>query len=210
MLAALARRNETGQGDYIDIGMLDVQVGVPRQPGDELPGFRQGAAAHRQRAIPTSSRRTCSPARDGDMVLVVGNDGQFAKLCEVLGQPEWATRRALRHECRRACATARRSTRCCATILRQRDARRTGSRALDAAGVPCGPINTVPEVFEEPQVQHRGMLRDLPHPPPARVPQVVSPMRFANAPLAFDRAPPLLGEHTDEILRELGLAIVTA
>jgi crotonobetainyl-CoA:carnitine CoA-transferase CaiB-like acyl-CoA transferase len=77
---------------------------------------------------------------------------------------------------------------------------------LEAAGVPCSPINTVPEVFAEPQVRHRRMLRELPHPAAGQVPQVVSPLNFANASLAFDRAPPLLGEHTDEILRELGLA----
>jgi crotonobetainyl-CoA:carnitine CoA-transferase CaiB-like acyl-CoA transferase len=77
--------------------------------------------------------------------------------------------------------------------------------ALDAAGVPCSPINTVPEVFAEPQVQHRKMLRKLPHPTAGEVPQVVSPLNFTNEPLAFDRAPPLLGEHTNEILRELGL-----
>ena len=77
---------------------------------------------------------------------------------------------------------------------------------LDAAGVPCSPINTVPEVFAEPQVQHRRMLRELPHPTGGHAPQVVSPLNFANAPLVFDRSPPLLGQHTDEILRELGLA----
>ncbi len=78
---------------------------------------------------------------------------------------------------------------------------------LDAAGVPCSPINTVPEVFAEPQVQHRRMLRELPHPTAGHVPQVVSPLNFANASLAFDRSPPLLGEHTGEILRELGLEV---
>ena len=76
---------------------------------------------------------------------------------------------------------------------------------LEAVGVPCSPINTIPEVFDEPQVKHRGMLRELPHPTAGRVPQVVSPLNFANAALSFDRAPPLLGEHTEAILRELGL-----
>ena len=94
-------------------------------------------------------------------------------------------------------------------LLRDEFAKRTRAglvAALDAAGVPCSPINTVPEVFAEPQVQHRRMLRELPHPAAGRVPQVVSPLNFANAPLAFDRSPPLLGEQTAEILRELGLA----
>ncbi|MGD0109615.1 MAG: CoA transferase, partial [Rhodopila sp.] len=78
--------------------------------------------------------------------------------------------------------------------------------ALEAVGVPCSPINTIPEVFAEPQVKHRNMLRELPHPTAGVVPQVVSPLNFTTAPLAFNRPPPLLGEHTDEILRELGLA----
>jgi crotonobetainyl-CoA:carnitine CoA-transferase CaiB-like acyl-CoA transferase len=77
--------------------------------------------------------------------------------------------------------------------------------ALDAAGVPCGPINTVPQVFEDPQVVHRRMLRRLPHPAAGTVPQVVSPMNFAEAPLSFQRAPPLLGQHTAEVLEEIGL-----
>ncbi|SAL70472.1 L-carnitine dehydratase/bile acid-inducible protein F [Caballeronia humi] len=76
---------------------------------------------------------------------------------------------------------------------------------LDAATVPCGPINTIPMVFEDVQVKHREMLRHLPHPVSGTVPQVVSPIRLRNAPLSFDRAPPTLGQHTDEVLRELGI-----
>jgi crotonobetainyl-CoA:carnitine CoA-transferase CaiB-like acyl-CoA transferase len=77
---------------------------------------------------------------------------------------------------------------------------------LDKAGVPCSPINTVPEVFADEQVKHRGMLIDVPHPTAGSVPQIRSPMRFANASLAFDRAPPLLGQHTTEVLTELGFS----
>ena len=75
---------------------------------------------------------------------------------------------------------------------------------IEAAGVPCAPINTVPMVLDEPQVKHREMLRHLPHPLAGTIPQIVSPLRFREAALAFDRAPPLLGQHTEEILRELG------
>ena len=77
---------------------------------------------------------------------------------------------------------------------------------LDAAGVPCGPINTIPDVFAEPQVVEREMLREIAHPIAGPIPQVVSPIRYREAALEFGRAPPLLGEHTCEILRELGLA----
>src|SRR4029453_12358922 len=76
--------------------------------------------------------------------------------------------------------------------------------ALEAAGVPCGPINTVPEVFEEPQVKHRNMLIDVPHPLSGTVPLLNTPMRFTEQPLQAERAPPLLGEHTEEIVREAG------
>ena len=76
--------------------------------------------------------------------------------------------------------------------------------ALDKAGVPCGPINTVADVFKEPQVKAREMLRYVPHPSGVDVPQVASPMRFAESPLQTQRAPPLLGQHSDDILSELG------
>ena len=79
--------------------------------------------------------------------------------------------------------------------------------ALDAAGVPAAPINTIDQVFADPQLQHRGMLQHVPHPLGGTVPQVVSPIRLQDAPLRFDRAPPLLGQHTDEVLRELGLRL---
>ncbi len=72
--------------------------------------------------------------------------------------------------------------------------------------MPCGPINTVPMVFADAQVRHRQMLRDLPHPLSGKVPSVVSPMRFERAALSFDRAPPVLGEHTQDILAALGLS----
>jgi crotonobetainyl-CoA:carnitine CoA-transferase CaiB-like acyl-CoA transferase len=140
---------------------------------------------------------------DGFIALAVGNDGQFAKLADILGHPEWAKDERFATNPSRV-----RNHPLLDPLLRAEFATRNRAEltaALEAAGVPCSPINTVPEVFSEPQVQHRRMLRELPHPTAGRVPQVVSPLNFTNAPLAFDRSPPLLGEHTDEILRELGL-----
>jgi crotonobetainyl-CoA:carnitine CoA-transferase CaiB-like acyl-CoA transferase len=141
--------------------------------------------------------------RDGHLALAVGNDAQFGKLAAALGHPEWAKdSRFLKNADRvrnRAALTVLISE-----VLEQGNVRDWVAR-IDAEGVPSAPINTVPMVFEEPQVVHREMLRRLPHPLAGTVPQVVSPMRFQESPLSFERPPPLLGEHTDEILRELEL-----
>jgi crotonobetainyl-CoA:carnitine CoA-transferase CaiB-like acyl-CoA transferase len=202
VLAALARRNETGRGDYIDIGMLD--VGVSFLANQAMNYLVSGKPPRRTgNAHPNIQPQDVFATRDGHLVLVVGNDGQFAKCCEALGCPEWATdeRFALNpgRVRNRAALTA-----LIADLLRQGDTADWIAK-LEARGVPCGPINTVPNVFEDEQVRHRGMLKHIPHPLAGTVPQVVSPMRFADAPLTFERAPPLLGQHTAEILRELGI-----
>ena len=202
VLAALARRAETGRGDYIDIGMLD--VGVSFLANQAMNYLVSGRVPQRTgNAHPNVQPQDVFAARDGYLVLVVGNDGQFAKCCEVLGRPEWVT------DARFAANAGRVRNRAVlnpliAGILSERDAADWTAR-FEAAGVPCGPINTVPQVFAEEQVRHRGMLVDVPHPLAGMLPQVVSPLRFTEAPLAFERAPPLLGEHTAEILRELGI-----
>jgi crotonobetainyl-CoA:carnitine CoA-transferase CaiB-like acyl-CoA transferase len=202
VLAALARRNETGRGDYIDIGMLD--VGVACLANQAMNYLVSGKVPRRTgNAHPNIQPQDVFASRDGHMVLVVGNDGQFAKCCEVLGRPEWASDERFAKNAGRVrnLAVLRPLI---AEILLTRGTADWIAR-LEAAGVPCGPINTVPQVFEEDQVRHRGMLADIAHPLAGTVPQVVSPMRFTDAPLAFERAPPLLGEHTAEILRELGI-----
>jgi crotonobetainyl-CoA:carnitine CoA-transferase CaiB-like acyl-CoA transferase len=203
VLAALARRAETGNGDYIDLAMLDVQAAfLANQAMNWLASGnapKRGGNRH-----PNIQPQDVFPCADGFFALAVGNDGQFGRLAEILGHPEW-----IKDE-RFATNPARvRNHPLLDPLLRTEFAgrqRRDLVAALDAAGVPCSPINTVPEVFAEPQVQHRQMLRKLPHPAAGAVPQVVSPLNFANESLAFDRPPPLLGEHTDEILRELGLS----
>jgi crotonobetainyl-CoA:carnitine CoA-transferase CaiB-like acyl-CoA transferase len=142
--------------------------------------------------------------RDGHVVLAVGNDGQFRKFSEVLGRPELAqdARFALNADRVRNLPELSDIIR---TAFAEQDMAFWVER-LDAAGVPCGPINTIPDVFAEPQVVERGMIRDIPHPVAGPMPQVVSPIRFREAALEFDCPPPLLGQHTAEILRELGLA----
>src|SRR5205814_3010121 len=190
-------------GDSIDIAMLDVQVAtlanqamnylvsgkVPKRNGNAHPN------------IQPQDVYSCS---DGDVILVVGNDGQFAKLCEVLGRPEWISDE-------RYATNPQRVRHIAELSVELRDLfgeweRERLIEALDQAGVPCGPINTVADVFKDPQVKARGMLQHLPHPSGVDVPQVRSPMRFAEAQVEMRSPPPLLGQHSDEILAELGYA----
>jgi crotonobetainyl-CoA:carnitine CoA-transferase CaiB-like acyl-CoA transferase len=121
----------------------------------------------------------------------------------VLGRPQWATDARFASNAGRVRNLAQLRPAIAEILLQDDSAAWTASFAT--AGVPCGPINTVPQVFADAHVRHRGMLRDIAHPLAGTVPQVVSPMRFTEAPLEFSRAPPLLGEHAAEILRELGI-----
>src|SRR5262245_57937577 len=201
VLAALARRAETGQGDFVDIGMLDVGVGfLANQAMNFLisgkPPRRTG------NAHPTIQPQDVFKARDGHLVVAVGNDEQFRKLCDVMGQPELARDERFAANAGRVRNNAT-LTPLIADILATKD-RAHWVEACARAGVPCGPINSVPEAFDDVQVKHRDMLVEIPHPVAGNVPQVASPMRFTNAPLSYERAPPLIGQHTDEILREIG------
>lgn len=201
VLAALARRNETGVGDAIDIAMLDVQVAtLSNQAMNYLVSDR--VPQRNGNAHPNIQPQDVYGCADGDVILVVGNDAQFARLCEVFGRGDWAADE-------RFATNAQRVRNIGELSAMLRDVFATWERgqliaALDKAGVPCGPINTVADVFEEPQVKARGMLRHVPHPSGVDAPQVASPMRFAEAALQTQAAPPLLGQHSDDILSELG------
>jgi crotonobetainyl-CoA:carnitine CoA-transferase CaiB-like acyl-CoA transferase len=201
VLAALARRNETGIGDSIDIAMLDVQVAT--LANQAMNYLVSGKVPQRNgNAHPNIQPQDVYACADGDVILVVGNDGQFAKLCGVLGRHAWRTDERYATNAQRVRNIAELSA-----LIREAFAGWERERliaALDAAGVPCGPINDVAEVFEEPQVRARGLLRRVAHPAGVEVPQVGSPMRFAEAALGVPAAPPLLGQHSDDILGELG------
>jgi len=140
---------------------------------------------------------------DGPVVLAVGNDGQYAKMCQALKRPELATDPRYAKNADRV-----RNKDELMPLIAQIFAtwkRAPLVEAMEQAGVPCGPINTVLEVFADTQVKARGMKFDLPHPQSGSVPQVKNPINFTDAAIEYDSAPPLLGQHSDEILHELGM-----
>ena len=202
IVAALLRRAQTGQGEYIDVAMLDVQVGLLANQamnfllGNKVP--RRTGTAH-----PNIQPQRTFACADGDIVIVVGNDAQFATLCGMLGRPELAQDPRYLTNSQRVKNQDTLDPILDAIFAAQ--PRAHWLAALKQAGVPAGSINTVPEVFEDPQVVHRAMLRRLPHPAAGSVPQVMNPLRFGQSALRADAAPPLLGQHTADVLGELGL-----
>lgn len=204
ILAALTARETTGRGQHIDMALLDVQVAcLANQAMNYLttgvPPRRLGNA--HPNIVPYQD----FPTADGDFILTVGNDGQFRKFCEVAGHPEWAD------DLRFASNKARVANRAeLIPLIRQATVFKTTAEwvaALEAVGVPCGPINDLAAVFEDPQVLARGLKVELPHALAGAVAQVASPLRLSDTPVEYRMAPPRLGEHTASVLeRVLGLS----
>ncbi|MCX7173100.1 MAG: CaiB/BaiF CoA-transferase family protein, partial [Proteobacteria bacterium] len=138
------------------------------------------------------------PTADGDMILAIGNDSQFAKFCAVAGHAEWAT------DTRFASNAARVKHRdVLIPLIRQATVMKTTAAwiaLLEGEGVPCGPINNLAQVFDDPQVRARGLKLEMTHPLAGSVPHVASPIRLSATPVAYRLPPPLLGEHTREVL----------
>ena len=203
VLAAVARRNETGQGDTIDIAMLDVQVAT--LANQAMNFLLSGKPPQRNgNAHPNIQPQDVYRCADGDLILVVGNDRQFARLCDVLGQTQWAADERFATNAQRVRNIAELS----ALLQAEFGSRQRADcvKALEHAGVPAGAINNLQEVFQDPQVVHRGMLAQVAHPGGVTVPQLRSPIRYEQAAMDVAGAPPLMGQHSDEILAALGYA----
>lgn len=197
--AALAEREKSGLGQHIDLALLDVQIAcLANQASNYLAG---GLVPRRMgNAHPNIVPYQAFPTADGDIILAVGNDSQFAKFCAVAGHPDWSTDPRFASNAQRVANRA-----VLVPMLRQATVMRTSAdwiAALEAAGVPCGPINRIDEVFADPQVIARGLQIDLPHALAGSVPLVANPIRLSGSPVAYQRPPPLLGEHTAEVLAQ--------
>jgi len=205
ILAALARRHTTGVGGYVDAALVDSTVGVlafqalnylvsgevPKRIGNTHPNI-----------VPYQ----VFPVADGHIIIATGNDAQFIKLCGILGEPQLAEVPDYKDNKGRLGHRAELVSRL--TALTSRLKRDALLDKLEAAGVPAGPINDLQQVFSDPQVVHRGMKLELDSPAAAggKIPGVRTPIVLDGAPMASDRPAPQLGEHTAEILREIGEA----
>ncbi|MEL1262940.1 CaiB/BaiF CoA-transferase family protein [Pseudoxanthomonas putridarboris] len=201
ILAALRHRDATGEGQAIDLSLLDAQVAMLANLGShylvagEVPPRQGNAHAN---IVPYQ----VFAVADGHVVVAVGNDRQFARLCELLDEP------ALVGDERCAANAARvRHRDALVPRLQEKFMRRTRADwlcRLEAAGIPCGPVNDLADVFADPQVRARGMVVDMAHPHEPALPLVASPLKFSATPVRYRHAPPTLGQHTGELLLEFG------
>ncbi len=202
ILAALEHRDAvSGEGQYIDLALLDAQVAA----------LSHAAMGHIVSGDPLRRCGTMSPTAapsqmyrcaDGPVMLVVGNNAQFARLAQAMGLPGLAADARFAANPDRVAHRAELNA-----VLEPAFAsrpRRHWVELLGEAGIPCGPVNELPEVFADPQVRAREMVIHLPHPRRAAMPMLANPIRLSDTPVQYRMRPPALGEHTDEVLAELG------
>ncbi len=202
ILAAVYHREKTGEGQYIDLGLLDTQLAwlvnvglnyltsgkVPQRVGNEHPNI-----------VPYN----VLPSSDGYFILAVGNDGQYVKFCQFAGVPDLAADpRFVTNENRVVNRKAIYEILPDVTRRKTTDAWVTG---LSKLGVPCGPVNTVEQAFADPQLQSRGMRISVPHPLAGEgtVDLIGNPIKYSATPVEYRMAPPFLGQHTDEVLKQM-------
>ena len=198
--AALAHRAHSGTGQHLDLALLDSQIALLAYQNTNY--FATGEPPGRignlhPNIVPYQPFR----ASDGELILACGNDNLYSKFCDAAGCPELARDPRFASNGKRVENRAE-LTRLLSEVFKKRS-KREWLELLEAAGVPNGPINDVAQVFEEPQVKARGVRIELDHVAAGRLPMVASPMRFSATPLEYRLAPPLLGQHTEEVLRGL-------
>jgi len=196
--AALAHRAETGNGQHLDLALLDSTAAILANQGANYlaTGVAPGRLGNAHpNIVPYQTFKTA----DGDMIVACGNDGQFRKFCEAAGCERLADDPHFASNGKRVENRAE-LTKMLAAIVAKRPTR-DWVEALEAAGVPNGPINAIDRVFREPQAIARGLRIELPHPSAGKVSLVRSPMRFSGTPVEHQLPPPTLGQHTEEILR---------
>ena len=201
--AALAHRAETGVGQHIDMALLDTQVAILANQGGNFlaTGVPPGRLGNTHpNIVPYQSVKT----KDGAVILACGNDNLFNRLCQEADAVH------LSKDPRFATNAARVTNRdALDELLEPIMMKRTTAewvKALEVAGVPCGPINNLKEVFEDPQVQARGMKIEMQHKTAGKIPLIRGPMRFSETPVEHKLPPPTLGQHTDEVLTILGMS----
>ncbi len=199
ILGALEHRHISGEGQYIDIALLDCLIALTSF--QTLNYFVSGKVPQRLgNGHPNIVPYQVFACKGGYLILAVANDSQFKSFCQAVGKPEWAEDERFKVGAQRG---ANRELICgMVAELMLRRTMHEWIELLEAHNVPCGPINNIDQVFEDPQVQHRGMRVEMQH-PRGEVALLASPMRFADTPVTYEVAPPLLGQHTREVLRQV-------
>lgn len=199
ILAALAHKDRTGEGQYLDICLLDVQVSMLANMASNYLASGQ-TPVRWGNAHPNVVPYQVFQVADGWVIVACGNDGQFRKLMQVGGAP------ALASDPRFLTNADRVHQRDLLIPLIERMMRlKTKAQwieLLENEGVPCGPINDIAEVFDDPQVKARGMRIEMPHAKAGKISVTASALKLSGTPVEYRRSPPALGEHTDEVLRE--------
>jgi crotonobetainyl-CoA:carnitine CoA-transferase CaiB-like acyl-CoA transferase len=200
ILAALAHRDRTGEGQHIDVALLDVQVAC--LANQAMNYLVSGEAPRRLgNAHPNIVPYQDFPTSDGFMIIAVGNDAQFAKLCGELQIPQLALDpRYARNQDRVINRKSLIEALCAITVLQPTS---HWVERLEAVGVPCGPINALDAVFDDAQVRARELAIAIPHTIAGSIPSVANPLRLSSTPVSYRSAPPALGAQTREVLQQL-------
>src|SRR5690606_24914814 len=202
VMGALQERHRSGLGQHIDVALLDCHVAM--LANQNLNYMTTGVAPRRagnahQNVVPYQ----VFASSDGHLIVATGNDSQYRAYCGAIGRPDLAVNPDYATNSQRLINRV-------ALIAELETIMKTRTRddwiaALQNVGVPCGPINTIEQVFENPQVKAREIWKTLPHPLAGTTPTTASPIRYSATPVQYRMAPPLLGQHTEEILKELGI-----